>query len=236
MNSRDAGEVVQVLAGVVEVHDLGGLGELAAGDVPDPGGAVAEDRELADVIGAAADAFGLDQAGEHGRGLEGGDVAGGVPVPDRVAVIIELVLGEEHGELDLAGAGAAVLALAVPPRGLLRGHGHAGAVDDGIQLVRQRGRRQRHQFAGGDQRGPVPDGGGLRGAAGLGGPLDALGGQPHPGQVLQQPRRPSRTARRPRPGRSSRPGPATGTRPPRPARRHAARGRARRPRSDTRRA
>ena len=33
----------------------------------------------------------------------------------------------------------------------------------------------------------LPDGGSLRGAAGLGGPLDALGGQPHPGQVLQQP-------------------------------------------------
>jgi hypothetical protein len=88
---QEAGEVVQVLAGVVEVDDLGGFGELAAGDVPDPGGTVAEDGELADVIGAA-----------------GGDVAGGVPVPDRVSLVVELVLGEEDGELDLAGAGAAV--------------------------------------------------------------------------------------------------------------------------------
>jgi hypothetical protein len=48
---------VQVLAGVEQVHDLGGPGELGSGDVPDPGGAVAEDRELADVIGAAAGAF-----------------------------------------------------------------------------------------------------------------------------------------------------------------------------------
>ncbi|HEY6314824.1 MAG TPA: hypothetical protein VIY52_29035 [Streptosporangiaceae bacterium] len=44
---------MQVLAGVVQVDDLGGFGELAVGDVPDPGGAVARDRELADVIGAA---------------------------------------------------------------------------------------------------------------------------------------------------------------------------------------
>ncbi|HYZ56299.1 MAG TPA: hypothetical protein VE733_22750, partial [Streptosporangiaceae bacterium] len=29
------GQAVQVLAGVVEVHDLGGLGELAGGDAPD---------------------------------------------------------------------------------------------------------------------------------------------------------------------------------------------------------
>ena len=127
------------------------------------------------------------RSAEHGGGLEGGDVAGGVPVADRVAVVVELVLGEEDGELDLAGAGPAVLALAVPAGGLLRGHGDAGAVDDGVELVRQRGRRQRDQLAGGDQRGPVPDGGGLRGAAGLGGPLDPLDGQPDPGQVLQQP-------------------------------------------------
>jgi hypothetical protein len=43
------GEVVQVLASVVEVDDLGGLGELGAGDVPDLGCAVADDGELADV-------------------------------------------------------------------------------------------------------------------------------------------------------------------------------------------
>jgi len=32
---QEAGEVVDVLAGVVEVHDLGGLGELGGGDAPD---------------------------------------------------------------------------------------------------------------------------------------------------------------------------------------------------------
>jgi hypothetical protein len=45
-----------VLAGVEQVHDLGGLGELAGGDAPDPGRAVAEDGDLADVVRAAADA------------------------------------------------------------------------------------------------------------------------------------------------------------------------------------
>jgi hypothetical protein len=47
---------VQVLAGVIQVDDLSGLGELGGGDVPDPGCAVADDGELADVLGAAADA------------------------------------------------------------------------------------------------------------------------------------------------------------------------------------
>jgi hypothetical protein len=32
---QDAGEVVEVLAGMPDIDDLGGLGELAGGDVPD---------------------------------------------------------------------------------------------------------------------------------------------------------------------------------------------------------
>src|SRR5579859_2107892 len=106
------GAFVQVLAGVEQVDDLGGFGELDGGDVPDPGGAVADDGELADVIGAAAGAFGFHQVREDSGGLERRDVAGRARIADRVALVIELVLGEEHAELDLAGAGAAVFALA----------------------------------------------------------------------------------------------------------------------------
>ena len=57
------------------------------------------------MIGAAADALGFHEAAEDGGGLKGGDDTGGVPVPDRVAVLVQPVLGEEDGELDLAGAG-----------------------------------------------------------------------------------------------------------------------------------
>ena len=186
---QDAGELVQVLAGMVEVHDLGGLGKFLRGDGPDPGGAVAEDGELPDVVRAAADALGLHQAREDAGRLEGGQVGRRSGVADGVALVVGLVLGEEHGELDLAGAGAAVLALAVPAGGLLRGDRDAGAVDGGIHLVRQRRRRQRHQRAGGDECGPAPVGRGLGGAACFGGSFDALGGQLHPGQVGQQPGR-----------------------------------------------
>jgi len=95
---QDAGELVEVLAGVEQVHDLGGFGEPGGSDVPDPGRAVAGDRELAHVIGAAADAFGFDQVAEDAGGLEGGDVAGEGPVPDRVPVVC-FVLGEEEASL-----------------------------------------------------------------------------------------------------------------------------------------
>ena len=54
---------------------------------------------LADMVRAAADAFGFHEAGEDAGGLEGGDVAGGVPVPERGPVVIELVLGEKTASL-----------------------------------------------------------------------------------------------------------------------------------------
>jgi len=169
---------------VEQVDDLGGLGELAGGDVPDPGGPVAQDRELADVVRAAADALGLHKVRERGGGLEGGDDAGGFPVPDRESLVVEPVLGEEDGELDLAGAGAPVLALAFPAGCFPAGHGDAGAVDDGVELVRERRGRQRDQLAGGDEPGALAAGGRGGGAARLGGPLGPLDGQPDPGQFL----------------------------------------------------
>ena len=55
------------------------------------------------------------RSGEHGGGLERGHIAGGAPVPDRVSLAVDLVLGEEDGELDLAGAGAAVFPLPSRP-------------------------------------------------------------------------------------------------------------------------
>jgi hypothetical protein len=106
---------VQVLAGVVEVDDLRRLGELRGRGIPDPGGSVAEDGELADVVRAAADAFGFHQVSERASGLEGRDDAGGGPVPDRVAVVVEFVLDEEDdAELDFPGPGPPVFALALP--------------------------------------------------------------------------------------------------------------------------
>ena len=49
---QQPGQLVQVLAGVIEVNDLGGFGEVPAGEIPDPDRAVAEDDQLADVAGA----------------------------------------------------------------------------------------------------------------------------------------------------------------------------------------
>jgi hypothetical protein len=83
---EQAGEFVQVFAGVEQVHDLGGCGEALLGQVPDPAGPVAQDHELAQVFAAAASGFGGEQVSEVLDRFQGGQVAGGVGVPDRAAV------------------------------------------------------------------------------------------------------------------------------------------------------
>ena len=123
---------------------------------------------------------GCSGAGEQAAGAEpvtgacGARCSRGSPEPCPARLLDSFERVDAGGGADAADAAvvqvleAGVLSLAVPPGGLLRGHGHAGAVDCRVGLVRQRGRRERHERAGGDQHGPVPDGG-RRGAAGLSG-------------------------------------------------------------------
>ena len=180
-------EVVQVLAGVIEVHDLGGFGEVLAGQVPDPHCAVAQDGQLPDVAGAAAVGLGGHQHPEPGGRRERGQVGRGARVADGIPVLIHLGLGEHAGQLRLAGAGLAVLAFAGPALGLGADYRHAGAVDGDIHLVRQVSGRHRDDLAIADRRGPLRDRGGGRRPVGLGVPLDPPGGYRHRGQVREQP-------------------------------------------------
>ncbi len=64
--------------------------------------------------GAATARFGGHEHAEFAGGREGGQVGGGKRVTDRLAVVIAGGLGERSAQLDLAGAGPAVLAFAVP--------------------------------------------------------------------------------------------------------------------------
>jgi hypothetical protein len=119
--------------------------------------AVAEHGELADVAGAAAAGLGGHQRPEPGGGREGGQVGGGILVADGMPLVVHPGLGEYAGELDLAGTGPAVLALAGAAGGLRCCHRHAGAVDRDVQLVRQRRGRERDQRARCDRGGPGLD-------------------------------------------------------------------------------
>ena len=148
--------------------------------------AVAQDGQLPDVPGAAAAGLGGHQDPEPGGGLEGGQVGRGVRVADGIAVLVHLGLGEHAGELDLAGPGYAVLALAGTALGLRADYRHAGAVDGDIHLVRQDSGRQGNDRAGPDRGGLRRDQGRGGGAIGLGVPLDPPGADLDPGQVREQ--------------------------------------------------
>lgn len=101
-------------------------------------GAVAEHDELADALGAAAAGFGGHQGGELVGGGEAAQVAGGVGVAHRPAVLVGGGLGKQADQFGLAGAGSPVGALAGPVGDRGRHHGHPGAVDGDVQLVRRR--------------------------------------------------------------------------------------------------
>lgn len=76
-------EAVEVLVGVVEAEDLGGLGEVVVGNSPYPGSAVAEHDGAVDIAHAPAHGLDLHEQGEALAGLEGGDVGGRAFIPDR---------------------------------------------------------------------------------------------------------------------------------------------------------
>jgi hypothetical protein len=105
------------------------------GEVPDPGGSVTEHDQLSGTLSAAPACFGVDQRAERiGRG-EGGQIARAAVIADRPAVVVDAGLGEQAGELDLAGCGTPAGLLAGPALGS-GGHAwHSGAVHRDVEGV-----------------------------------------------------------------------------------------------------
>ena len=127
-----------------DVHDLEGVGEVFLGEVPDPGGAVAEDDLLRGVEEASALDLAEDPFGEGGKfgfgvedgdGLDGGVVGDGVRVAGGIAVLVARVCGPDDGELGFAGLGGAVGLFALTAPGLGLADGDAGAVESEIEGV-----------------------------------------------------------------------------------------------------
>ena len=107
------------------------------GQLPDPGRAVAEHDELADVHRRRGD--GLRRAPGWRTPRRARSCADSWRSPGRAPVGLASSrrgLGEQAGEFDLAGAGPAVGALGGPLGGGGGHHGHAGAVDGDVELVR----------------------------------------------------------------------------------------------------
>lgn len=97
------------------------------------------------MLGAAAAGLGVHERAELLDRVEGVHVAAGVRVAHWAALVVGGGLGEQAGELDLAGAGLPVGALAVPVQLGGGHHRNPGAVDGDVEHVRQRrGREHAH--------------------------------------------------------------------------------------------
>ena len=133
------GDIEEVLFGVVDVDDLEGVG---GGPVPDPGGAVAEDDALGDLIEAAASGFTEHAAGKgggRGVGVAAGDAFDSGIAGDRIrvahgqAVFVSGLGGPDDGELGFTGFGGAVGLFALASLGFGVAPGDAGAVESEIE-------------------------------------------------------------------------------------------------------
>ncbi|MCY4341996.1 MAG: hypothetical protein OXE83_00260 [Gammaproteobacteria bacterium] len=167
-----------------EVDDLDGAGEVLVGEVPDPGGAVAERDAALGLLEAAALDFAQRALGERGRvgvGVAAGDALDGrvergrAGVPAWGAVRVKALGGPDGGQLGLAGLGGAVGPLAGAALRLAPAHRQAGAVEPHVEGVR-RGRTRFDRLAlvaldDADER--------HREA------LNLLGADPDPGQLAQ---------------------------------------------------
>ena len=142
------GRVAQMLLGVVDVDDFDGAGKLLGGQVPDPGGAVAEDDPAERGVETAPLRLAMDASCEDGRlrvGVAARRALDRGVVADRPGVAAGPALGvapfgRPHGDqLDLAGLGGAIGLLAAAPVDFGGAYRHAGAVQP--EVHRGRGRR-----------------------------------------------------------------------------------------------
>src|ERR1019366_5286668 len=118
------GDIAQMLLGMESVHDLDGVGEVFSGQVPDPGGAIAQYDMARGALEAAADGFATDTPGElRGHGV--GVVAGGALNGCGVGAAALIAYGDPRGvmwlgtpdsaQFNFAGLGRAIGLLAGTP-------------------------------------------------------------------------------------------------------------------------
>ncbi len=132
-----------MLSCVVEVDDVGRFGEVRLHEVPDPGRAVTQDDHLLGFRRASPAGLRVDEGAEVLDGFQGGDVARGERVSDRVALVVGGALGEDHPELYLPGVCPPVGVFALSANGVGRHRGYPGAIYGYVQLGDRAGRSER---------------------------------------------------------------------------------------------
>src|ERR1019366_8857670 len=118
-----------MLAGVVEVHDLDGDGEVLLTDVPDPNRTISHEDFEDGAIPAAMPGFGVEAQAKLLGSLNGADIAGGTFVAHRTTFRIRGGLGEDTAEFGFARVRGLAGLFALPALRLSDNHRYAGAID-----------------------------------------------------------------------------------------------------------
>ena len=100
-----------------DVDDLNSAGEVIAGKVPDPFGAVSDHDLLLSTLPAAIPGFQIESRSKLTCRFDGGDIGRRVRVADGIAFLIPRGLGKDASDLCLAGMRGFPLHFC--PRGLL---------------------------------------------------------------------------------------------------------------------
>jgi len=91
MEAELASQIPQVLAGMVEIHDLHGAGEVLIRNIPYPFGAISHHHFLFRTAPAPLPGFHIDALAELFGDLNGARVGGRIRIAERVAVLVPLV-------------------------------------------------------------------------------------------------------------------------------------------------
>src|SRR5258708_12912838 len=104
-----------MLAGVVEIDNLNGVGKMQGHQMPNPFGAVADHDLLACAAPAASAGFRIDAPAKLFRTLDGSGIRGGIGIADWLAFLIPRRLGEHASQLGFPSTARLTFVLALPP-------------------------------------------------------------------------------------------------------------------------
>src|ERR1039457_7702675 len=127
-----------MLAGVIVIQDANCLGEINAGQFPDPNGPVAQEDDGFGFGDAAPQGFRSQESSKLAGANNVGDVSGRAIVPLGTLVgLVRFAVSEDRPDLDLTGVGfATTLAFASPQ--FLAAHGRTGAIGADAENVPRR--------------------------------------------------------------------------------------------------
>jgi len=91
---------------MIQIHDLNRAWKVGVGQIPDPGGSVAEDDPDGGPLPASAPGLGVDSEAKLFGGFDGSHVGGGVRVADRPALLVHGGLRKNAAQFALACPGA----------------------------------------------------------------------------------------------------------------------------------